>query len=78
MVLVFKLARGLVALVALAGTACGGGASGGASGGAADVGEESSGDESGGNDPQLQVPSESCAAAPSAQGRAASVTPPPS
>lgn len=70
MVLVFKLARGLVALVALAGTACGGGASGGASGGAADVGEESSGDESGGNDPQLQVPSESCAAAPAVgQGR---------
>jgi hypothetical protein len=47
-----------------------GGAGGGASGGAADVGEESSGGESGGNDPQLQVPSESCAAAPAVgQGR---------
>lgn len=71
MLVVFKLARGLAALVALAGTACGGGASGGASGGSADVGEgSSSGDESGGNAPQLQVPSESCAAAPAVgQGR---------
>jgi len=69
-----KLARSVAALVAVAAvvalalTACGGGASGS---GSVDVGEMSSGgDETGVNDPQLQVPSESCAAAPAVgQGR---------
>ncbi len=68
MLVVFKRARGLVAVVAVtAVVACGGGASGGTT--EVDA-MSSSGDESGANDPQLQVPSESCAAAPMVeQGR---------
>jgi len=60
---------GVMAAVALGVGACGGGD--GASGPAVEGGEMSSGgDESGVNDPHLQVPSESCAAAPMVgQGR---------
>ncbi len=63
MLVVLKLARWFAAVVAvMAAPACGGGAGGS---GTSDVGEvSSSGEDTGANDPQLQVPSESCAEAP--------------
>ncbi|MBA3549729.1 MAG: hypothetical protein H0T76_24890 [Nannocystis sp.] len=70
MLVVFKCARGLAAVVAVTAAvmACGSGASSGSS--EVDAMMSSSGDETGANDPQLQVPSESCAAAPMVeQGR---------
>ena len=69
MLVVFKCARGLAAVIVVTAvvTACGGGASSGVT--EVDA-MSSSGAETGANDPQLQVPSESCAAAPMVdQGR---------
>lgn len=71
MTIALRLARCvavLVAMTAASAVACGGGASGS---GSSEGGEVSSGgDDTAANDPQLQVPSESCAAAPAVgQGR---------
>jgi hypothetical protein len=67
-----KLARCVAAIVAAAAAsmACGGGA-GGTGAGSSEAGEmSSSGEDTVANDPQLQVPSETCAAAPAVgQGR---------